>query len=344
MKVSSLMSAVVLSFVLTGCAHTVKVADYKEAEIDSKMCDIKPPDYIVNKTKIKATVLPFGDTGELKGEFAKFGQEVMSQLLSSKCGVEVVERSQLNSVVNEVKLSGEFDLFKNNEQLSSLGKDIDYYILGVVSRPVFKADFTPSTTSRDKKGNVYVSKPMCSVSASVTTNIRLIKSTTGSIYKAFDPFSGKVSSAFEVQSKSECKIGDSTSMIQSALSNSITNNDETIIDAFPSYGYISKTMTKKDDNKNRIAFVNLGTSDGLRAGDKVEIIKFEKRVDRIKNSESIEPVTVTEAKVAESELRDNSAVITIPEEASNDVLSGYAVKTKASKSIFKAINRFTSSY
>lgn len=50
------------------------------------------------------------------------------------------------------------------------------------------------------------------------------------------------------------------------------------MNAFPVFGYIYKTMSNRKNPIERIAFIRLVTLDGIKAGSKIEIIEFFKKI------------------------------------------------------------------
>jgi curli biogenesis system outer membrane secretion channel CsgG len=327
----------------SGCANGIKMSNYKELDCDKKDCEIQPPEYIVNKKKPKVAILPLADVTEFDGKLSKSANETLTQTLTSGTGLEVVERSQMDKLFEEVKFKGNITGDIDPTMLTSLAKDLDFVILGSVSSVSEGAKFTEASSYRDKKGYLHNIAASCTVSAEATVNIRAVSTKTGSIYKVFTPFKGKVSGSSEVRSSSQCQIGDPFQLAQQATAKSIENGKDSFMEAFPNYGYVSKTMTNPGNGKDRIAEITLGKNNGLKAGDKVMLGRYEKSFDRIKKTESLAIHDVTEVTISETGLGDDQSFITLPEEFANDVTVGYIVKTKANKSMFKSFRNMVNS-
>jgi len=312
---------------LSGCAHSVEVGMFKETPLDQKTADILPPQHVIDKKQPKVAVLPFGEPSEYRGKLKSGAQEGITQIVSKGCGMEVVERSQAQSLFEEKKFAGSLDVGADFSDLIKMAQGIDYVILGSITNTGTGASFTPSQTTYDKKtGKSYTSKPYCTVSGHATMNVRVVNASTGTIAQAFQPFKGTVSGIFEVSDSSQCRVNDPVSVVNQAVADAIKKSKRPFFEAFPRYGYLYKTMTGADGR--RIAYINLGKLDGIKAGDDVELVRYVKEVDRVRKIERLTIQKITDVQIAETDLQDDRSIIIIPEEVSALVMPGLAVKTK----------------
>lgn len=323
-----------------GCSHAVNVAQYKEGDLDLRVPDVKPPEYVVNKKKPKAAVLPFSDAGEFEGKLSTPSQEVLSQLVSQKCGLELAERSNAQKIFDEVKFQSGIDFFADKSQLAQMASNIDFVIVSSVASTNYGADYSAPRSYTDKKGKTHYVKASCSVTGNATVNIRVINSATGIVSKSFPPFNGRSSNSFEVSGESSCRVGNPLSLVIGAVNDAIGSARVPLQDAFPYYGYLYKTMTNPTDPSKRIAYINLGRQDGVKAGEKVDLIKYVNEVDRIKKTQNITTQEIAEVTISETDLRDDSSIIMIPEEVSSQIMPGLAVKTKGKKTFAESLSLF----
>ena len=84
-------------------------------------------------------------------------------------------------------------------------------------------------------------------------------------------------------------------MLQEAVYRAIDDVKESLAEAFPVYGYISKTMTHNSNKKSRIAFLSLGKADGVEAGSTVDIVEFVPEKDPVKGATSLVPRVIAGA-------------------------------------------------
>ena len=325
---------VLLLALTSGCATTINLSNYSELEWDKRDCDVPPPEYIVNKKKPKVAILPVADVTEFEGRLSKPAQETLTQAMTSGTGLEVVERSQMDKLFEEAKfkesVTGELD----PEALANLAKEVDFVIVGSVSSVSTGARFTEASSYKDKKGNTRYIPASCSFAGEAPVNVRAVATVSGTVYKVCAPFRGGVSSSTEVRSSRDCRIDDPFQLALQATSRSIENGRNSFIDAFPNFGYVSKTMTSLKDPKDRIAQITLGKNDGLHPGDRVILARYVKSYDRIKKTESVSLQDLVEAQVSETGLADEQCYVTLPEEIAAEVTVGYIVKTKSNLRFF----------
>jgi curli biogenesis system outer membrane secretion channel CsgG len=311
---------------LSGCSHSVDLGKFKESSMDQKTADILPPQHVIDKKQPKVAVLPFGEPSEYSGKLSNVAQEGLTQLLSKGCGMEVVERSQTQKFFDEKKFAGSLDVGADFSELTKMVQGIDYVILGSVTNTNVGASFTASQTTYDKKGKSYTSKPYCSVSGQATVNIRVVNASTGTIDQALQPIKGTTSGSFEVAHSGQCGVKDPASVVTQAVENAIKKAKRTFLEAYPRFGYLYKTMTGVDGN--RIAYINLGKLDGIKAGDNAELVRYVKEVDRIKKIERLTTQKIADVKISDTDLQDDRCIIIIPDEYSAQIMPGLAVKTK----------------
>jgi hypothetical protein len=324
----------------SGCSTGLNLSLYHDAGIDDKTCQTELPVYVKEKKRPRVAVLPISDTSQFKGSLTlgPAAQDSLTQLIAASGGVEVLERSQLESFMQEMKFQGGMGAEIDPEQFVKIAKDIDTVFVGAISSATVASSFTKASTWTDKKGNTQTSPPSCAEEAKVTINIRALSSPSGTVQNSFH-VKGRKHLSRKVASSSECKIQNPDGLLSEAVNKAIDDAKEDIANTFPSLGYIYKTQTDKSDPKQRIAYINLGKSDGLVPGNKVDIIEYVEEKDKIRGTTRIVPKVITEAIVSETQFLPDSSILVIPEETSECVLVGQAVRTKANVSVLRMINK-----
>lgn len=324
---------------LGGCAANIRLSDYTSLDMDGRITELKPPEYIMNKKKPKIAILPLEDMTDFRGILARPANEALSQALSSGTGIEIVERSQIKKLFEEARFKENLGGGISTAVLKKYVDRIDFVILGSVSSATVGASFTEASTFRDKNGKYQRIPPSCSIGAQAIVNVRLISTGSGSIYKVFEPFRGRTGSSSEVRSSSECHVRNPNQLAIRATVDAIDKAKDDFMDAFPNYGYVSKTMTNIKKPKDRIAFISLGRNDGLKPRDKLMLARYEKSYDNVKNTASLVIRDVIEVEVNETGLSDGESIVRIPEDSSAEIVPGYIVKTKADRNFLKFIKK-----
>lgn len=318
---------------LFSCGAKVNLSEYNQTELDTKVANHEIPDYVLNKKKPKIAVLPLSVSEDAikRCGIDRTAQETFMDTLTKVGTVEVVERSQVDAIMKEAKFStsigGNVDLSK----LSGIGSGIDYVIVGSVTSAKIAAKYTEGKYEKDNKGNTTYIPPKCNEVAEVKIVSRILKFPAGSIVKSMS-LEGSKDIYREVGGSYGCSVQDPCGLLSEATHKAVGKSLEELKATFPAYGYVYKTMTHKE-GKKRIAFISIGTDDGIKAGDKVNIIEFVKEKDPVKNTVIIREKSVADCTVVETELGPDKSICLIEEEKAGPVLIKHAVKTKANKSL-----------
>jgi len=324
----------------SGCATNLNLANYHETGIDDKTCPTELPLYVKEKKRPRVAVLPISDTSQFKSSLSlgPAAQDSLTQLIVASGGVEVLERSQIESFMQEMKFQGGMGAEVDPDQFIKIAKDIDTVFVGAISSATVSTSFSEASSWKDKKGNTHTSPPSCKEEGKVAINIRALSSPSGTIQNSFQ-VKGRKSVSREVRSTSECKIQNPGGLLSEAVNKAIDDAREDIANTFPALGYIYKTQTDKSDPRQRVAYINLGRNDGLQPGNKIDIIEFSQEKDKVRGTTRIVPKIITEAVVSETQFLPDSSILLIPEDASDCVLIGQAVRTKANVSVLRMINK-----
>lgn len=325
---------------LSGCAGALNLSRYAERELDNRTVSYELPQYIKDKKKPKVAVLPFSDTTQFgkSANLSQVAQESLTQLIVENCGVEVVERAQIEGFMQEMKLQSGITGEMDAEKFMSIAKDVDMVFVGAISSAVATHRFKEGKSWTDKKGKQHYIQPSCTEMANVAINFRALASPSGTIQQVFQT-RGRKSFSREVGSSAECRVQNPGALLSEAIANAIDDSREALIDAFPALGYIYKTMTGKNDPRNRIAFINLGKVDGVEPGNRIDIIEFVREKDRVKGNDRVITRVIAEGVVSETDLQPEGSILLIPEDAADRIFVGQAVRTKANMNFIRSLRK-----
>ena len=339
MKKAVVFVEMVICFILFACAG-VNLSEYTQKSLDTQTCNNKLPSYVVNKRKPKVAVLPPSDAtvfAKSNLNLSSTCQENLTQLLAKTGTMEVVERSQLEKFMDEIKfeagITGDIDAQKFME----IAKDVDYVFLGSISAASIGASFTEASTWTDKKGKLHYNPPSCMETGKVSINYRLVSFPSGKIVSTF-PMSGEKISTRGVRSSYEC-VPRNTQLIYDAIFRAVDDSKEALVAALPVYGYVYKTMTSISDPNKRIAYITLGTQDGLSAGDNVDILEFTSERDPVSGAVINSEKQIAQCKVIENNLQPARSICVPAEGGAEPVLVKDAVKTKANTSFKRGLTK-----
>ncbi|MGC9046089.1 CsgG/HfaB family protein [Thermodesulfovibrio sp. 3462-1] len=326
----------ILMVAIWGCVPPkVSLMEYTMLDIDNKKVTHFMPDYAIQKRKPKIAILPPSDNTQFRGcELYSSAQEYLTQAFANTGSVELVERSQLKVLMEELKfragVSGDIDL----QKFAKIAEKVDFVLVGSISKAYINVRFTPASSWTDKKGKTHYNPASCNEEGEIGLTLRLIQFPEGRIQKAFS-MNGRAKN-YRGQDN-YCRVEDPCGLLNKAIEKAINNSRSEIFDVFSVYGYIYKTMTNRKNPKERIAFITLGRSDGLKEGSIVEIVEFVKERDPVKNIDIITPRIVGECTVSETDLQSDRSICIIAEDYVDKVLTGHAIKTSAPKGFWQKL-------
>ncbi len=310
-----LLVVLLLGLFLVACevAPTVDMGKLSKNPEDMKIAKIKPPTYVVKKQKPRIVVLPFEDNTNVSNcNLGKIATDTVHNVLASAGSYRVVERSKAKAIARELGFqeSHGVDWDKIEQKYFALGKNINYAVVGTVTAADYEIN----------RGKVP------GVTAKVILNVRIIDLRKGEVVQAFE-----VSGDVYKSGTTMLNCG----MFQEAVKEAVTcpllvKLRETI----PQFGYIReiRTYPMKDNKVAKVLFINLGSSDGLKPGDKVKIIRLERSRDPVTGKVSFRYVEIGEGVVAKNGLMPNESMVLVNDPAVIPKLRvGYLVRPTAAK-------------
>jgi TolB-like protein len=331
---------IVLSLpLLLSCAQKVNLSHFQQVDTDNKMASHSLPDYVLKESKARIAILPPSSMTNLYPQcnLSNSAQESLVTTIGKIGGLDIVERSQIQSIMQETKfqasISGDIDM----QQFQKIASDIDYVMVGSVASVGVNATFSEGRRWKDDKGQQRYTPPSCAEQGKVKITYRLV-SPSGNVLKVFD-MDGQKSSSGEVRYSSDCQVKNPCGVLGEAIYRAVDDNLEKFYEAFPSYGYIYKTQTNPKNPKERLAFISLGTSNNIKAGDKVDLINFSQEKNPVTGKDITNAETISECTILENDLQDKRSICMIAEATADKVKVKHAVKTKVNSSVFRSLQK-----
>ncbi|MCD6468828.1 MAG: hypothetical protein J7L32_05945 [Thermoplasmata archaeon] len=302
MKVKKVKISVISIFlpllIIIGCATTVKLTEFSECQDDLRIASHALPLYIVEARNPRVAILPMAaidkETKKCGGE--KLAVENIYTILGNVGGCEIVERSEVDKIMQEVRFQVGIGENAALQRIGELGRGIDYVILGTVSTNI-ASSFKEARRWKDKEGKVHYEPPKCEYNAGSKINLRMVSFPGGTISKTFE-YTGSSTTSTEVRDyyyyyHYKCYLGriDECGLISGAINNAFFGSpifvdalEKKLKKAFPSYGYIIEVKTHRKTPEKRVVLINLGDQDGIIKGSKIQIIRFKQKRDPVKGN------------------------------------------------------------
>ena len=299
-----------LMIFLVACetAPVVEMGRLSKRSEDYRVAKFKPPARIVKKLKPRVVVLPFVDeSGVSQCNLAAIATDTVHNVVASSGSYRLVERAQAKAIAKELGYQETHGASWEDieKKYFSLGRNIDYAIVGSI---------TSARIAANAKNVV----------AEVEMNVRVIDLSKGETVQSFTVKGSE--SRTMTAGLNPCDV------IRSALKDAIECPLLVKLrTSIPQYGYVREVRSYTKDGKlNKVLFVNLGSSDGLRPGDKVKVIRIERFVDPITKKVSIRYVEIGEGVVAKNGLLPQESMILVSDPVVvKEVKIGYLVRPTA---------------
>lgn len=179
----------------------------------------------------------------------------------------------------------------------------------------------------------------CTEYGNVKISTKLLELPSRNIVRKFD-IDGVRTINRDIKYSFECKIQDPCGLLNEATLQGIDDLFEEFKNLFPAYGYVYKTASSYKEPNKRLAFTTIGTSHGIKPGDKVSIIEFSSYTDPIKRETVVMENEIAECVILEIGLSHNRSICLIPSDKANLVFVKHAVKTKVNLGFDRKLEKF----
>jgi len=294
-----------IAAVLVSCgAPKVDVSTFQQLDKDKQVAKHNLPDFVLNKKHPKLIVLPPSYNDQYKTcNLSSKGQSAMMEAVMKNGSVEMVERAQVQKIMEEVKFQSGISGNVDATALAKLGGSVDYALVGSITSAQTGATYTPASYWTDDKGKSHKVNASCDEEGSVRVSYRLIEFPSGAVKTTFIL---KGSDSIDSGAGS-CKVQDPCGRLGAAMESAVNSTEakKEITSQFPLYGYIWKVMS---DGSDRALYISLGTNDGIKPGDELDIINFDEDFDPITNTTETTPRIITTCEVSESNMNEHKSI------------------------------------
>lgn len=320
---------------LFACAPKLNISEYTHRELDSRTVQHALPDYVAKQKKPRVAVLSFSAAPDIakKCNLDITAKENVLKTLVKTRTAEVVE-----AVLPDSNAGGNVDF----AQLSQHGSAVDFVITGsITSVNVYAQTFIEEPCSLESDSTLsdilfcliinIIFPPSCIEEGKVSLTVKVLSFPEGTVLKVMNP----TSTEFKITRKEEdvCSIKDVCGLLSGAVASASEKLRDDFMELFPTYGHVYKTMTHSKDARKRIAFITLGSGDGLKAGKKLDIVEFRKE------GEDIVEFKIAECTVVKEKLKRDRSICVIPKNKADSVFVGHMVKTRAKAGLLRRIKK-----
>ncbi len=339
-----------LLLIIASCAPTIKNFEQYQKQFLTKTEFMPSKDALENKPA-KVVVFALDENDNQVSIQSQLGSAIannIENILSQNRLAELVDRKAT------AKLQKEISLAEMNKTGSYKGPKVaDYAISGTISNAGFASKYSSgSTFINPKTGQIVSVPPKFTYSSDVAGNIKIYELPSLNVIEAIE-FSGKKSRSENVQQKGGLTLGAlqiggeqakgierDDSLVRKAGEDAIDNIKIDIKNSFAKKGYI---LEKRVYEGKAIFKISLGSIDGLKQGDKFEIIGQYEIENAITNQSEIERRVIGSGTVTDKIDPKTSWVIIDDAKKADSIRLGDSIKMKYKKSSFDGMIKLSKS-
>jgi hypothetical protein len=340
-----------LIFIISSCAPTIKKNfDKYQKQFLTKTNFMPSKDSIEGKSP-KVVVFALDDNGNQVASQAQLGSSFAGNVEN------VLSKNKLATLVDRnaaAKLQKEIALAEMNKTGSYKGPQIaDYAISGTISNAGFTNKYSSgSTYVNPKTGQLVSIPPRFTYSSDVSGNLKIYELPSLAVIEAIE-FSGKKTRTENVQQNGGLSFGGlqiggeqakgserDDNLVRKAAEDAVDEITVDIKNAFAKKGYI---LEKRIYEEKVIFKINLGSLDGIKHGDKFEVIGQYESENPLTNETEVERRIIGSGTVADVIDPKTCWVVMDDSKQADLVRLGDSVKMKYKKSAFASIAKTTKS-
>jgi len=341
---------IALLLVITSCAPTIKNFERYQKQFFPKT------DFMPNKENLegkspKVVVFALDENDIPVASQAKLGNAIANDVES------VLSKNRLADLVDRgaaAKLQKEISLAEMNKTGAYKGPQIaDYAVSGTISNAGFASKYSSgSAYINPKTGQLVSVPPKFTYSSDVSGNLKIYELPSLAVIEAIE-FAGRKSRTENVQQSGGLSLGAlqiggeqakgierDDSLVRKAGSDAVEDIMVDIKNALAKKGYI---LEKRVYDEKSIFKITLGSLDGIKHGDKFEIIGQYETENPITNQNEIERRVIGSGTVTDKIDPKTCWVVVDDSKQIDSVRLGDAVKMKYKKNAFASISRATKS-
>lgn len=336
----------ILLLLTTSCAPTIKNFDKYQKQFLSKTEFMPSVDNIEGKSP-KVVVFALDENDNPVAMQSQLGNTIANNIenvLSQNRLAELVDRKAGNKLQKEIALA------EMNKTGSYKGPKVaDYAVSGTISNAAFSSKYSSgSTFVNPRNGQIISIPPKFTYSATAQGNIKIYELPSLTVVEAIE-FSGQKSRSENVQQKGGLALGGiqiggeqvhgverDDGLVRMAGEDAVDEVRTALKNAFAKRGYI---LEKRVYEKKTIFKITLGSLDGMKQGDKFEVIGQYETENPLTNQSEIERRIIATGVITDKIDPKTSWVLIDDEDKINSIRLGDAVKLKYEKSSMESFTK-----
>ena len=350
-QIFTTISLSILLFAASSCSPTIKNFSAYQKQFLSKSEFMPSKEALENKPP-KIVVFAFEENKNETATQASLGESIandVENIISNNRLAELVDR-KANS-----KLEKEIALAEMNKTGSYKGPKVaDYAISGALSNASFTSKYSSGSTYVNPKNGQLVSiPPQYKYSSEVAGNLKIYELPSLTVVESIE-FKGDQSRSENVRQDGGLNFGgiqlggkqiDGISrddgLVRRAGEDGIKNIEIDLKNALAKKGYI---LEKRILGKKSIFKISLGSDDGLKQGDKFEIVGQYETQNPITEESEVERRIIANGVISDKIDPKTSWVIIDNSENENAIRLGDTVKMKYQRGFFDKLSSKTKSF
>lgn len=318
---------ILILFSLAGCnsAKIKTLDDYQDVAIqDTKHF---PTSGEIKTTAFKLVITKIDDSGIPLARNSGVGVTMATELSNylKEGGSEILNNNQTIDNYNSVTAKNRIGEFNNQAH---------FVLTGIVGIANFSKSYSPSTTSKDKKGKVYVTPAYCSYGANIKANLKVLYPQTLRTKDSFELAGGSSKSTETgAQSLSRCPNLSQTeilSMVRLAGATAVKKSSLLLKDYFGPRGFV---MERRKNGKKNIFKISLGVGNGLKNGMTAFVFRRTEKTNALTRETSVEKVKIAEAIVTDKITNAEAWIMVKDPVIANNIHRGDMIKVYQKRSL-----------
>ena len=332
-----------LFFIVTSCTPTIKNFDKYQKQFISKS-EFMPDEKTLENKLLKVAIFDFEEGDIEVAKQSNLGKSVatnMESILSKYRLAELVDRKATEKLQKEVQLS------EMNKTGSYKGPKLaDYAVSGSIANANFANKYVAgSTYVNPKTGDVISIPPKFVYSSQVVGNIKIYELPSLTVIDTIE-LDGKSVRTENVQQDGGISLGGiqiggtqeggvqrDDGLVREAGADAVDEAESAIRNAFAKRGFI---LEKRTFDGKSIFKVNLGSEDGVKHGDKFELIGQYEVENSITGKSEVERRVVGLGVISDKIDPKNCWIILEDKKKADVIRIGDMIKMKYSKSSMKS--------
>lgn len=339
-----------LVLLITSCAPTIKNFGKYEKQFLTKSAFMPSKEALENKPA-KVAIFALDENSNEVATQAQLGNSIannIENILAQNRLAELVDRKAATKLQKEIALA---EMKKTG---SYKGPQVaDYAVSGTISNAGFTSKYTDGTTFINPQNGQLVSiPPKFTYSSDVSGNVKIYELPSLAVVETIE-FSGRKSRVENVQQNGGFRLGGiqvggeqvkgsarDDSLVRRAGEEAVDGIQIELKNAFAKKGYI---LEKRVYDDKTIFKISLGSTDGIKHGDKFEVSGQYETENPITNESEIERRIITEGTVTDKIDPKSCWVVIDDEDKINAIRLGDMIKMKYKKSSFLTVSRLAKS-